>query len=143
MSLVLPINDPCPFCEYLSGRRPYTIVERDQITATLVTREQRGQGHVLVVPVEHRETILDLRPHEADALITSVRRAARLVKEAFEAEGIAIWQKNGVPAYQTVPHTHFHVAATLPNGGTHWGPVPTMSIEETDAIARRLRAVET
>lgn len=45
------INDdnPCAFCDYLAGRRPYTILRRNDVVATLVTREQRGEGHLLVV----------------------------------------------------------------------------------------------
>jgi histidine triad (HIT) family protein len=31
------------------------------------------------------------------------------------------------------------VAATLPGGGTEWGPVPSLTVEETDALAERLR----
>jgi histidine triad (HIT) family protein len=93
-----------------------------------------------VIPTEHRETILDVRLHEAHALMTSLQQAARLVSEAFSAEGVAIWQNNGVPAHQSVPHAHFHVAATLPDGGTEWGPVEKLSVTETDAIASMLRA---
>ena len=67
MLLLIPVDEPCSICEYLAGRRPHTILFRDRPTATLVTREQRGRGHVLVVPVEHRETILDLVPEEEEA----------------------------------------------------------------------------
>ena len=34
--------DACPFCAYLAGTRPYTILERDDLTATLVTFEHGG-----------------------------------------------------------------------------------------------------
>jgi histidine triad (HIT) family protein len=34
---------------------------------------------------------------------------------------------------------HFHVAGTLPGGGTEWGEVPRLSVPETDAIADQLR----
>jgi len=138
--LVVPVVDACSFCDYLAGRRRFTILERDDVTATLVTREQRGRGHVLVVPVTHRETILDLAPAEATALMVGVIRAVALVARAYDAAGIAVWQNNGVPAHQSVPHVHFHVAATLPEGGTNWGDVPRLSLDETDAIAARLRA---
>ncbi|MCI0686214.1 MAG: HIT domain-containing protein [Sporichthyaceae bacterium] len=142
MSLLIPVCESCSFCEYLEGRRPYTILERDELTATLVTREQRGLGHLLVIPVKHRETILDLAPDEGAALMAGVTNAARLVARAYTATGVAVWQNNGTPAHQTVPHVHFHVAATLPDGGTNWGEVPRLSVAETDAIAARLRSPE-
>lgn len=138
--LDIPVTDSCSFCDYLAGRSRFTILDRDDLTATLVTREQRGRGHLLVVPITHRETILDLAAGEASALMAGVTRAVALVARAYDATGVAVWQNNGVPAHQTVPHVHFHVAATLPEGGTDWGTVPRLSFEETDAIAARLRS---
>jgi histidine triad (HIT) family protein len=137
--LLLPEDDPCSFCEYLAGRRPYTILDRDDVTAVLVTREQRGSLHVLVIPVAHRDTILDLTRDEEAPLMAAVTRAARAVAAATDAHGVSVWQNNGVPSHQSVPHVHVHVAATLPGGGTEWGPVPRLSVEETDALAARLR----
>ena len=137
MPLDLP-SDACSFCDYLGGRRPYTILERTELTALLVTYEQRGLGHVLAVPVEHRVTLLDLEPVEADAIMDATVRASRAIAAAYDPAGIAVWQNNGRPAHQSVPHVHVHVAGTVPGGGTMWGDVPRSELDETEAIARRL-----
>ncbi len=139
MPLVLPPSDPCSFCEYLAGTRPYTILERDDLIAVLVTYEQRGRGHVLVIPVRHRPTILELSSREQAALMGGVVRATRAIVGAFDPAGVAVWQNNGIPAHQSVPHVHFHVAGTLPGGGTNWGRVGQLAVAETDDIANRLR----
>lgn len=139
-SLEVPEVEPCPFCDYLAGIRPFTILARSAQVATLVTREQRGVGHLLVIPVRHRPTLLDLTSNEASAIMIAVISAARAITTAYSAEGVAVWQNNGIPAHQTIPHVHFHVAGTLPNGGTEWNDVPESSVHETDAIAARLRA---
>lgn len=131
----VPNPGRCAFCDYLSGRRPFTIAGRTDEIAVLVTREQRGLPHLLVVPIAHRETILDLSDRELAALAVGVRSAARAIDEAYERPGIAVWQNNGVPAHQAIPHVHFHVAGTLPEGGTDWGEVPEDSVARTDAIA--------
>jgi histidine triad (HIT) family protein len=138
-SLEVPDVKPCPFCDYLAGVRPFTILSRDETVATLVTREQRGIGHLLVIPVAHRPTLLDLTEVEATALIQAVIVATRAITDAYEVPGVAVWQNNGVPAHQTIPHVHFHVAGTLPEGGTDWDDVEEVSVSETDAIARKLR----
>lgn len=138
-SIEVPEVEPCPFCDYLSGARPFTIMTRDQFVATLVTREQRGVGHLLVVPVAHRPTLLDLDSAEASALMASVIAAARAITDAYQPEGVAVWQNNGIPARQTIPHVHFHVAGTLPEGGTEWNQVDEASLAETDHIATKLR----
>jgi len=135
MPVRVPVVDVCTFCEYLAGRRRFTVLHRDDAVAVLVTREQRGSGHVLVIPVAHRETILELTPADEAPLMAAVTRAARAVATATDAEGVSVWQNNGTQAAQSVPHLHVHVAATLPGGGTAWGPVPSLSIDETAVIA--------
>jgi histidine triad (HIT) family protein len=134
----MPDVDSCAFCDYLAGRRQFTVLRRDSNTATLVTREQRGRGHVLVVPVRHCQTILDLTPTEAAAVMEQVVVAARAIDAAYGRPGIAIWQNNGVAANQTIPHVHFHVAGTLPGGDTDRGQVEELSLAATDGIARLL-----
>jgi histidine triad (HIT) family protein len=138
--LDLPVADPCPYCEYLAGRRPYTILERDGTTATFVTFEQRGLGHQLVVPIAHRPTIFDLTPDEAVAVTVATRRAAERVRAAYDPEGISVFQNNGRPSHQTVPHLHVHVlGTTLARPSVITGPVDRLPTEATDAIAERLR----
>lgn len=139
-SIQLPETRPCAFCSYLEGARPYTIIARDSSTAVLVTREQRGTPHLLVIPTAHRETILDLTDSDCSALMIAVRNAAAAIDAAYERPGIAIWQNNGEPAAQTIRHVHFHVAGVLDQGGTEWGPVDELSLHQTDRIGRRIRA---
>lgn len=139
MPIKLPVDDPCSFCEYLAGRRPDTVLHRDDVVAVLVTREQRGRSHVLVIPIAHRQTVMDLQTDEEGPLMAAVARAARAVAAAVDATGIAVWQNNGVPSHQSVPHVHVHVAATLPGGGTEWGCVPELTVARTDALAASLR----
>ena len=140
-NIVLP-GGSCPFCAFLRGDKPYTILRRSELAAILITREQRGVSHLLVVPVRHCPTILDLRDEESGALMREIRHAARIVDAAEKRPGIAIWQNNGISANQAVAHVHFHVAGTLEEGGTEWGEVPRLSVAETDAMAERLRQAE-
>lgn len=138
ISIDLPQNEGCAFCSYLRGERPYTILCRTAETATFVTREQRGHPHVLVLPVRHVTTILELTDAEAAAVAIAVRNAAILIDREYSKPGIAVWQNNGTPAGQTISHVHFHVAGTLEGGGTEFGPVPEITIMETDEIAKKL-----
>lgn len=105
----------------------------------LVTREQRGLSHVLVTTVRHAPTLLDLRDDEATAVMTWLRHAAAAIELAERSDGIAVWQNNGVSAGQAIGHFHFHVAGTLPSGGTEFGDVPELDVASTDQIAHRLR----
>jgi histidine triad (HIT) family protein len=137
-NLDLPVDEPCAFCDYLAYRRPFTIVCRSESVAVLVTREQRGIGHLLVLPVRHYPTLLESTTAERHALIDTLASAAAAIDAAFERPGIAVWQNNGIPAHQAIGHMHFHVAGTLPEGGTDFGDVRELSVEETDAIGQKI-----
>ena len=137
-SIELPENIGCAFCAYLRGDRSYTILSRTADTATFVTREQRGQPHLLVLPVRHVPSILELTDAEICSIAIEVKNAAILIDLAYSKPGIAIWQNNGVPAGQKISHFHFHIAGTLDGGGTEFGPVKEVTIMETDEIAKKL-----
>src|ERR1700733_8387190 len=86
-NIVLPTSESCPFCAFLRGEKPYTILRRSELVAILVTREQRGVSHLLVVPVRHCPTILDLGDEESGALMSEIRHAARIVDAAEKRQG--------------------------------------------------------
>lgn len=106
----------------------------------MVTQEQRGKPHLLVIPTTHRETILDLTDDECAALMTEVRNASMAIDAAYKRPGISVWQNNGETASQSIRHVHFHVAGTLDSGGTEWGPVEELPLADTELIAKQIRA---
>jgi histidine triad (HIT) family protein len=63
-----------------------------------------------------------------------VRQTARAIDVAYQRPGIAVWQNNGVAASQTINHVHFHVAGTLDAGGTDWGEVDELTVDQTELI---------
>lgn len=138
-ALDVPISDECAFCAYLAGRLPYTILAQNDTVAILVTREQRGIAHLLVIPTHHYETILDLPKLDACNVMTVLQAAAHAIDKAYGRRGISVWQNNGTSANQKIGHFHFHIAGTLDGGGTKWGDVGELSVGETDQIAERLR----
>ncbi len=71
--------------------------------------------------------------------MADVVRASHAIICAYDPDGVAVWQNNGIPARQPVPHVHVHVAGTLPRGSTNWGEVTRATVPETDEIAAELR----
>lgn len=138
MAITVPQEEPCSFCDYLRGARPYTVLWREERVAVLVTREQRGASHLLVIPEAHYPTILEMPDADASALLIAVRDAAQAIVDAENVQGISIWQNNGKTAHQAIGHLHFHVAGALEDGGTEFGDVAELPVAATDVIAERL-----
>lgn len=138
MGLHMPTNGDCAFCAYLDNARPFTFLWRDKKVAVLVTREQRGIDHLLVLPRQHYATVLDVPDSDSRGLMIAIRDAAQTISRTSDPKGIAVWQNNGVPAHQAIAHLHFHVAGTFPGGGTELGEVPELSVAATDKIASGL-----
>ena len=91
----LPKQRDCAFCAYLRGDRPYTVWRRFELSSVLVTREQRGISHVLVIPNRHVPSLLDLHDDEAHEIIDVVRMSASAIDAVDKRPGISVWQNNG------------------------------------------------
>ena len=140
LGLEIPELDHCPYCEAFAGRRPYAIAHLTTDAGVLVTPEQRLDPHLLVVPKRHVPTLVDLDDREACILIRLVKRTVAAVVRAGGVGGVKVWQNNGVPAHQSVPHTHFHVGGCRPGQSQNWGRVPTTPTERRNEIARQIAA---
>ena len=145
MPLTVPDRVPCPYCENLAGRHPWhgspaVVFEDEELYVFLAPAPLGGMpGHTLVCPKRHVETIFDLTDAEAALLGAAVARAARMVRNALAPAGVLVQQHNGVAAFQTVPHLHFHVIPKVedsPFPPTEWQDV--MPAEERAELAAAL-----
>lgn len=101
--------ETCSFCLDLSGDRECAFVADNEFSAAEVNERQYEKGAMLIIPKEHRETILDMEEHEVEAVYRLARRMALAAERAFGAVGANIYQNNGSAASQHEPHVHVHV----------------------------------
>ena len=97
------------FAKILRGEIPSLKVYEDDKTLAFMDVMPQAEGHVLIIPKEPAENILDLSAEGAAAMIVTTQKVARAVKKALDAPGIYLMQLNGALAGQTVFHVHFHV----------------------------------
>ena len=97
------------FARILRGELPKVAVYEDAKTLAFMDIMPSVEGHTLVVPKEPAETLLDLSPEGAAAVMATAQKVARAVKKALDVPGIMLVQLNGTAAGQSVPHIHFHV----------------------------------
>ncbi|MBI1923388.1 HIT domain-containing protein [Candidatus Poribacteria bacterium] len=119
----LPEGDSCFFCEVIAGRQEKGIIEETDKTVTLVNNRQYEVGQVLVVARRHAPTLLDLTDEEATAVMQAARRVAQAIVEAYDVDGMTLYQNNGVVSLQEVPHFHLHVVPRR-RVNSNWGEGP-------------------
>jgi histidine triad (HIT) family protein len=102
-------EDSCIFCRIVQRKAPASIIYEDEKAMVFLDIRPLNQGHALVIPKEHYETIFDI-PEDVNAhLHRIVKKTSVAVKEAVVADGITIIQQNGRAAGQEVFHLHVHV----------------------------------
>ena len=98
-------------------------------------------GHVLIVPVEHVDTLAEL-PSEAMApLLQAAQRVMAALTEVVSAEGTFVAMNNVVS--QSVAHLHLHVVPRKRGDGLRgffWPRHPYEDEAERIAMRDRLRA---
>ena len=97
------------FARILRGELPKVALYEDDLTLAFMDIMPSVEGHALVITKEKAETILDLSPEGAAALIKTTQKIARAIEKALAPSGIMLVQLNGAAAGQSIPHIHFHI----------------------------------
>lgn len=97
------------FGKILRGEIPSHKVYEDDLALVMMDIFPQSRGHTLIIPKAPSRNLLDADPAVLSAVIPTVQRVAKAVKQATGADGIRLAQFNETPAGQTVFHLHFHV----------------------------------
>lgn len=122
----MPITLPeggCLFCDRITaGRDDWAIIHEDESTIAIINPQQQEEGQALVIPRRHAPTVFDLSEDEFAALMRAVHRLSRAMVDAFDPDGVTLYQNNGTASWQEVPHAHFHVVPRRFGSGYGEGP---------------------
>lgn len=131
----------CVFCRIVAKQIPATVVHEDAQTLAFMDIGQVNPGHVLVALKAHAENLYALDDAQAAAVFRTAARVARAIGEAFQPEGLSVYQANGKPAGQTVFHFHLHLVPRHEGDGMAlaW-PVKNPSRAQLEDCAARIRA---
>ncbi|WP_194925202.1 HIT family protein [Catenulispora pinisilvae] len=99
----------CVFCEIVAGRAPSRRVLADEHTLAFLNIRPAAPGHTLVVPRRHVRDMWDISEVEHGHVASMVRRAALLLRQAFEPDGVNVRVNSGAAAGQDVFHFHTHL----------------------------------
>jgi histidine triad (HIT) family protein len=131
----------CIFCKIIDGAIPAVKVLDEELVIAFMDINPSSKGHMLVVPKRHAENIFEIPESDLAATVKAVKRCAKAVKEALNAEGITILQLNGKASDQVIPHFHIHIIPRWENDGlpiSNWEMKPG-DMEEINNIARKVK----
>ena len=130
----------CVFCRIVAGQIPATRIYEDEATVAFMDIGQVNPGHVLVALKAHAENLYALDDVQAGALLCAAARVARAVRDAFEPDGLSVYQANGKAAGQTVFHYHMHLVPRHQGDGMGltW-PVKNPPREKLEEYAAKIR----
>jgi len=136
------MRDPnCIFCKILEGDIPAVKVLETPDCLAFMDIGPLAEGHVLLIPASHVETIDRMSAADAAAMLAQLPRLVRAVQAAAGCEGVNVLQNNGAVAHQEVMHVHFHIIPRNPGDafGFNWpaGKYPPGRIEELAQAVRK------
>ena len=137
-------QEECVLCAIgeLDAARASHVVERAELTYTVLNLFPYSSGHLMVVPYLHVAHLTDLDPAPAAAMILGAQRALRALQLAYSPDGFNLGINQGRIAGAGIDaHCHMHVVPRWA-GDTNFMPVlASVKVlpESLDHTAERLR----
>ena len=130
--------DGCVMCNLVRATddAEALVLERTAATITVMNLFPYGSGHLMVAPVRHVASYVDLDEDENAALARAQVRALRAVNAAYKPDGANVGANLGRAAGAGVPgHLHVHVLPRW-NGDTNF----MTAIADVRVLPESLRA---
>ncbi|HYZ86533.1 MAG TPA: HIT family protein [Bryobacteraceae bacterium] len=130
----------CVFCRIAAGEVQAAVVYEDDDIIVFLDSSPLFEGHSLVCPKAHVETMLDLEESMMQPLFGVAKRVAKALETGLGAAGSLVCVNNRVS--QSVPHLHVHVIPRRPKDGLKgffWPRRPYNSRGEMEAVAGKVR----
>jgi len=110
-------DSDCVFCKMVAGEIPVTRIYEDDNVLAFLDIAPISDGHTLVIPKIHCETIHQTDPEVLARLAERLPNLAAAVMQAVEADGYNVLCNAGKAAGQVVQHVHFHIIPRKTNDG--------------------------
>ena len=118
-------SNGCPFClKDNTDDSEHFILKRLEHTIIMLNLYPYNPGHILVVPIEHADTLDKLTKETRAELMEAITQSATILKTALGADGVNIgFNLGGKAAGGTIPeHLHGHVLPRW-HGDTNFLPL--------------------
>ncbi|MET8139678.1 HIT domain-containing protein [Sphaerisporangium sp. NPDC005288] len=99
----------CVFCAFLTGRARTAVLYEDEHTLAFLDITAVTRGHTLVIPRRHAADLWEISEDDAAAVMRTVHRMARRIREVLCPDGLTLFQANRAAGWQDVFHLHVHL----------------------------------
>jgi histidine triad (HIT) family protein len=145
-----PADYVCPICVGIEGDESEQtqilqddIVFRDDKVMVFVASSFIGNnpGHLIVVPIQHYESLYDLPDEIGATIFAAARKYALIMREAYGCEGVTTLQNNEPAGNQHAFHYHLHLFPRYTNDNLHAHMMEKRraTAEERHVFAQKIR----
>ena len=126
-------------CQIVNGDLEAAVVSRTEHLIAFLDHRPVFKGHVLVSPIRHVDTLLELPADLVAPVFTMAQRVAAALGAALGAQGTFVAMNNVVS--QSIPHLHVHVVPRTKGDGLRgfFWPRKSYAAGEIDDYAARIR----
>ncbi len=140
MYLSEPYDSSNIFSRILKKELPCEQVYEDSYSLAFLDLYPQSKGHVLIIPKQEAQNILDISTDYLTHLIQLVQKLSKTIESCLKPDGLIIKQFNGSEAGQTVSHFHFHIIPVYKNTGlkSH-AHDKQQKIEDLQLLSKKIR----
>ena len=130
----------CIFCKIVNKEISADVIYEDEKVLVFLDIAPINPGHLLVIPKEHYESMLDVPENVLQEVILRVKKMALTIDKI--ADGVNVGQNNKLAAGQIVNHLHFHIIPRGEGDGlVSWPGKEYPSKEESIKMSEELKRI--
>lgn len=99
----------CIFCKIINKEIPASIIYEDEDVCAILDVAQVTEGHTLVMPKDHFESILECPPVLLSKIISVTQMLSKDIVSKLNAKGVNVLTNAKEAAGQSVMHFHMHI----------------------------------
>lgn len=129
----------CIFCKIVNGEAPCYKIYENEYTLAFLSIGNEAEGHTLVIPKRHCESILDCDSKTLSHVMDTVKFVSEHYVDDCGYGGVNVLNASGTAAQQSVPHLHFHVVPRKENDGMDTWPKMNNPANDLREICEKLK----
>ena len=100
--------DNCVFCR-IANREFGLVIYEDETTISFMDISMDVDGHILVIPKKHVQSLLDCDEATALDVMRTVKKVSDHLVQNCGYDGVDVMSANGAAAGQSLDHFHVHI----------------------------------